>query len=179
MIRRIAAAGLMGIAVGVLWAEDPKFSEFSLKVEHRVVSVTLQVEDAFPPEVMERIRSGLPVTFTYEFALKSSRSLRDKTWVRTKVSVTCKYDPVRVEYRLNFRKDGQLYDTRYVHHWTEASQSMAGLTGLALFDVPEEARGRPVFVTAEARLLARTKWLIFPANLEAPEVFSTIFTVYD
>ena len=179
MSRRTAWTALLLLIGGLARAEEPRISEFSLKVEHRVVSVTVQVEDGFPPEVMERIRSGLPVTFTYEFALKSSRSLRDKTWARAKVSVTCKYDPVLVEYRLNFRKEGQLYDTRFVHHWTEASRGMAELAGLALFDVPEEARGRPVFVTAEARLLARSKWLIFPHNLEAPEVFSTIFTVYE
>jgi hypothetical protein len=179
MSGRILLAGVLGLLGAVLRAEEPRFSEFSLRVEHRVVSATVRVESAFDPEVMERVRSGFPVTFTYDFALKSDRRLRDKTWARARVSVTCKYDPVRVEYRLNFRKDGQLFDTRYVHHWPDASRAMVSLTNLALFDVPEEARGRPVFITVRAHLLSRTKWLLLPDDLEAQEISSTIFTVYE
>ena len=179
MSGRILLAGVLALLGAAARAEEPRFSEFSLRVEHRVVSATVRVEDAFNPEVMERVRSGFPVTFTYDFALKSDRRFRDRTWARARVSVTCKYDPVRVEYRLNFRKDGQLFDTRYVHHWPDASRAMVTLANLALFDVPEEARGRPVFVTAGAHLLSRTKWLLWPDDLEAPEISSAIFTVYE
>ena len=174
------------LAAGILWmlavaaaGQEPRIAEFSLTVEHRVVAVTLQVEDAFAPEVMERIRSGFPVTFTYDFALRSARRLRDRTWGRARVTVTCKYDPVRVEYRLNFRKDGQLIETRYFHHWPEASLAMVRLDRLALFDIPPEARGRQVFVTAEAHLLSRSKWLVLPDDLKASEVFSTIFPAHE
>jgi hypothetical protein len=160
-------------------AQEPRVAEFSLAVEHRVVAVSLEVEDAFAPEVMDRVRSGFPVTFTYDFALKSSRKLRDRTWAKARLTVTCKYDPVRVEYRLNFRKDGQLIETRYFHHWPEASQAMVRLDRLAVFDIPEEARGSQVFVTARAHFLDRSKWLVLPDDLEAPEVFSTIFTAHE
>jgi|GEM_PF-1499023 len=178
MRTRILLCGAV-LCGAILWGAEPRLAEFSLSVEHRVISATVQVEGAFSPEVMERIRSGFPVTFIYTFTLKSERRLRDRTWSKTRISVTCKYDPVRVEYRLNFRKDGQLFDTRYVHHWTEASRGMVSLENLALFDVPEEARGRPVFVTSRVNLLSRTRWLIFPDDLEAPEISSTIFTVYE
>ena len=176
---RILLAGAFGLLGVFLRAEEPRFAEFSLQVEHRVISATIRVEGAFDPEVMERVRSGFPVTFTYDFALKTGRRLRDRTWARARVTVTCKYDPVRVEYRLNFRKDGQLFDTRYVHHWPDASRAMISLANLALFDVPEEARGRPVFIAVRAHLLSRTKWLLWPDDLEAPEISSTIFTVYE
>jgi hypothetical protein len=180
MVRRLLPAGLLLTALALpASAQEPRIAEFSLTVEHRVVAVTLQVEDAFAPEVMERIRSGFPVTFTYEFALRSARKIKDRVWARAKLTVTCKYDPVRVEYRLNFRKDGQLFETRYFHHWPEASQAMVRLDGLALFDIPEEARGREVFVTAETHLLSRSKWLVLPDDLEAPEVYSTIFPAHE
>jgi len=180
MARPLLLAGLLLTALALPAAEqEPRIAEFSLTVEHRVVSVTLQVEDAFAPEVMARIRSGFPVTFTYEFALRSARKLRDRTWAETKVTVTCKYDPVRVEYRLNFRKDGQLFETRYFHHWPEASQAMARLDRLALFDIPAEAAGRQVFVSARAHLLSRSKWLVIPDDLKTPEVFSTTFPAHE
>jgi len=180
MVRRLLLAGFLPMALALpAAAQEPRIAEFSLTVEHRVVAVTLQVEDAFAPEVMERIRSGFPVTFTYEFALRSARRIRDRVWTRAKMTVTCKYDPVQVEYRLNFRKDGQLIETRYFHHWPEASQVMVRLDRLALFDIPQEARGRQIFVTAEVHLLSRSKWLVLPDDLKAPEVFSTIFPAHE
>jgi hypothetical protein len=179
MARPLLLAGLLCLAALPAAAQEPRIAEFSLAVEHRVVSMTLQVEDAFVPEVMARIRSGFPVTFTYDFALRSARRFRDRTWARTRLTVTCKYDPVRVEYRINYRRDGQLFDTRYFHQWPEASRAMVRLDRLALFDIPEEARGRQVFVTVEAHLLSRSKWLVLPDDLKAPEVSSTIFTTHE
>lgn len=163
-------------SVNVL-SNEPSVKKFSLNVRHSLVMISLELEDSFPSEILERVRSGLPLTFTYYFSLKSKGKLKDKVWIKTKVTVTCKYDPVKIEYRLNFRKDDQLFDTRYVHSWSETAKLMSSFQNLSLFEVPEEAKDGEIFLSFKAHLLSKTKWLIFPSSISTPEVTSAIFRI--
>lgn len=160
-----------------LMAQEPSVKKFSLNVKHSLILISLELEDTFPSEILERVRSGLPLTFTYYFYLKTKGTFKDKVWVKTKITVTCKYDPVKVEYRLNFRKDDQLFDTLYVHSWNETAKLMSSFQNLSLFEVPEEAKGEEIFVSFKVHLLSKTKWLILPSSISIPEVTSTIFKV--
>lgn len=158
-------------------SQEPFVKKFSLNVKHSLVMVSLELEDSFPSEILERVRSGLPLTFTYYFSLQSKGKLKNKVWIKTKVTVTCKYDPVKIEYRLNFRKDDQLFDTRYLHSWNETAKLMSSFQNLSLFEVPEEVKNEEIFLTFKAHLLSKTKWLIFPSSISTPEVTSAIFKV--
>jgi hypothetical protein len=160
-----------------IFSKDPSISKFSTYVKHSLVLVSLELEDAFPSEILERVRSGLPLTFTYYFYLKTEGKIKDKVWVKTKVTVTCKYDPVKIEYRLNFRKDDQLFDTKFVHSWSETARLMSSFQNLSLFEVPEEAKGKEIYLSVEVHLLSKTKWLIFPSSISVPETTSAIFKV--
>lgn len=160
-----------------IFSKEPSISKFSTYIKHSLVVVSLELSDAFPSEILERVRSGLPLTFTYYFYLKTEGRFKDKVWVETKITVTCKYDPVKVEYRLNFRKDDQLFDTKYVHSWSETARLMSSFQNLSLFEVPDEAKGKDVFISIKVHLLSKTKWLIFPSSISTPEVTSPIFKV--
>ncbi len=161
----------------LIHSEEPYVKNFSLYVKHSLVLVSLELGEAFPSEILERVRSGLPLTFTYYFSLQSKRTIKDKVWIKTKITVTCKYDPVKIEYRLNFRKDDQLFDTRYFHSWSEAAKYMSSFQNLSLFEVPEEAKGEEIFLSLKVHLLSKTKWLIFPSSISVSEFTSTIFKV--
>lgn len=169
---------ILAFTIGLI-AQEPRIKKFSLNVKHNLVIVSIELSDTFPYEILERVRSGLPLTFTYKFYLKSKRAVKDKVWAKTKITITCKYDPVKVEYRLNFRKDDQLFDTKYVHSWIETAKLMSSLQNFCLFEVPEEAKEKEVFLSFEVHLLSKTKWLIFPSNISIPETTSTIFKVND
>lgn len=160
-----------------IFAQEPYVRKFFLNVKHSLVVVSLELEDSFPSEILERVRSGLPLTFTYYFYLKSKGTIKDKVWIKTKVTITCKYDPVKIEYRLNFRKDDQLFDTRYVHSWSETAKLMSSFQNLSLFEVPEEAKGEEIFLSFKVHLLSKTKWLIFPSSISVPETVSTTFKI--
>ncbi len=160
-----------------LLGSEPFVRKFSTYVKNSLVMVSLELADSFPTEILERVRSGLPLTFTYYFSLETKRKIKDKVWIKTKVTITCKYDPVKIEYRLNFRKDDQLFDTKYVHSWSETARLMSSFQNLSLFEVPEEAKGEEVYLSMKVHLLSKTKWLIFPSSLSVPEITSAIFKV--
>ncbi|HPR64289.1 MAG TPA: DUF4390 domain-containing protein [Thermoanaerobaculia bacterium] len=160
--------------------EEVRVEHFELSVEGRVISASISITPLLPQEVVERIRGGLPAVFTYWFTLREHSSRwRDRKVMKTRVSVSVKYDPVRVEYQVTYRQKGELVDTRIFHHWQEAVNALTKLDRWEIFTVPSDALDEMLYIEAWVHLLPRTKWLFIPDDIKTDEVSSSHFVVYD
>ena len=174
------AALLLFLPALYLSADEVRVETFSLNIEGRVISATLSLTPKIPQPVVERIRGGLPVVFTYRFTLKEATPhWRDKKIQKTRVSVTCKYDPVRIEYHLDYHHKGELVDSKVVHHWQEAVTAMTNLRRWEIFTVTDDAVKITLYVEARTHLLARTKWLIIPDDISTDVETSSHFIIYE
>lgn len=160
--------------------EEVRVENFSLHVEGRVISTSISITPLIPQPVVERIRGGLPAMFTYRFILKEYRKhWRDKKLGKTRVTITVKYDPVRVEYHISYRHKGELVDSKTFHHWQEAVNALTHLRRWELFTIPDEAVDSMLYVEAWVHLLNQTKWLVLPDDIKTDIETSSYFTIYE
>ncbi len=89
------------------------------------------VENGFTKDMLDGIRNGLPVTFTFHVELDKIRSAWfDSTLIDTTITHKLKYDSIKQEYSIIFsERNGQTVTTRSLK---EAKQLMAELSGFPL-----------------------------------------------
>lgn len=138
-----------------------------VNVVDNTARVSVTFEHAFSPEFIERIESGLPSGFTYEFELMRDR----KRWwdahlESSTLEVAAMYNAVSREYLINFKLDGKLIESRLSRSLEELESSMTRVDSLPLFPLDEVPPHTRLLVRARVRLGARALFSLIPTRLE-------------
>lgn len=141
-------------------------SDFSVSLEGRRVEVSFELIDGFSDELFERIQTGLPSGFTYEFVLaRDQKLLPDNRISRSQLEVIAMYNAVTREYLINYKQDGKLVDSRIARDRDELEEAMTRFDQLTVFHLEGINPDKRLLVRARAELGSKTTLLIIPSRI--------------
>ena len=166
--RLICALSLSSVLGGGALAAQPPAADsaserkagiagLSVLREDTTLLVSFRLDRGLDERTWERIESGLPTGFTYDIELQRlRRRWFDKEVGSTRLQVVAMYNALTREYHVNFRRDGELYDSRVVTSPTDLEQALTTFDRLPSVEVEDDLPGRLILrVRAELRSTTR------------------------
>lgn len=156
-------------------AEDPEVQIVEVRPEGPDLLVSFRVDQAFGPEVVERIESGMTVVFEHRLDLLVKRALPlmpARLLSRTIVETTARYDTLTRQYYLERRIRRQAPDeskddeapaaTSATTERAEMEEWMTRVSAAPLTGPPAEGTLRKLRVRVRTEMGRRYRLLIFP-----------------
>lgn len=110
--------------------------ELDLKLDGNQALVSLRLENAFNQEFQQRVESGLPTDLTFRFVLeRDRRTWFDKTVASGSLQVIAMYNAVTSEYLVNFKKNGNLIESRVIRDPDQLRSAMTRLSQYPMFSM--------------------------------------------
>ena len=143
----------------------PALQDLQVSSDGQEVAVSVRLESALDPGMLERLESGLPTELTYRFRLYKDR----KAWWngsldRASYQIIAMYNAVSREYLVNFKLDGKLTETRVVRDLKELERAMTVLEQIRVFVPGTFPDDTQLVLRARVELGAGTWLFIFPTT---------------
>lgn len=165
-MRTAACLVLLALAAPAASRADPDVRGLQVTLDGRRVLLSFQLEDGFDSEIVARVRSGLPTSFTFEFELLRDRKRwLDRPIERSDLQVIAMFDAVASEYLVNYKLDGKLVESRMVRSLDELRAAMTRFEGLPAFTLDPLPRRWRLLVKARALLGTRTVFYLIPTRV--------------
>ncbi len=147
-------------------AEDPKIHGLKAAVDGHRVMLAFVMTDAFDHDLIDRIASGLPTSFTYEIELaKDRKRWFDRSLGHSELQVIAMFDAVTREYLVNYKLDGKLVESRMVRSLDELRQAMTHFEGIPAFTLEPLPGGFRMLVKVRALLGSHGLLGFIPARI--------------
>ncbi len=147
--------------------DEPQLTRPQVTLAEGRMLVSIRFENAFGPELIERIESGLPSGFTYEFELvRQRRRWWDSEVASSQLEVAAMYNAVAREYLVNFKLDGGLIESRISRDLADLEKMMTEVEGLDLFALSELEEGSRCRLRARVHLGSRARFSLIPTRIE-------------
>ena len=145
---------VLALAVSTrLAAQDPendrgtRVASVTTSLVGRELHVEAALAPALPPEVGNRLTSGLPTTATWRLRLVLFRPLWFNSFKDERLyEVTATYRPVTADYSVERRLDEKLLDTRVVPTREEAAAALSRVPHLPAFIMGSHLLGKSLAV---------------------------------
>jgi len=113
--------------------ERPELKDIIITTSSSHLLLFATVKNGFTDEMIQGIKNGLPITFTFHVELDQVRNnWFDSTLVETTIRHTMRYDPLKEEYQVSFsERKGHTVTTRSLD---EACQLQAEVSGFPLIE---------------------------------------------
>ena len=152
----VAALALLGAAA----AEDIQVTPLA-RDGHVLVSFTLA--DGLTAEVHDAIRSGLPITFTYDIELRRAIGYWfDRTIGSATVTATVQYDNLTRRNQLARAVDGRMEDSKISEDEQVVRRWLTAFERLPLFSTRELETNGEYYVRVRSRTQPRVAWSFWP-----------------
>ncbi len=166
----VPVLALVAIATGLAAQETNKrrahIEDFRLEVGGTALKTSFALRDAVTERTLERIESGLPTGFTFDFRLARPRRLWwDNGIARSSLEVVAMYNAVTREYLVNYKQDGRLVDSRVVTSIQELEQALTRFDDWPALELPIGPERR-LLVRMRAVLGSRTVLAFIPTTLD-------------
>jgi hypothetical protein len=145
---------------------DARLRGLEIRLDGQRVLLDFRLEDGFGREVVERVKSGLPTSFTYEFELLRDRKRwLDRPLDRATLQVIAMFDAVASEYLVNYKLDGKLVESRMVRSLEELQKAMTRFEGVPAFVLEPLPRRWRLLVKVRGLLGSRTLFAVVPTRV--------------
>lgn len=145
---------------------DGKIRGLDVEVEGHRVLLSFQLVEGFERDVEERVRSGLPTSFTYELELLRDRKRWfDRPLESATLQVIAMFDAVAQEYLVNYKLDGKLVESRMVRSLDELREAMTRFRSVPAFTLDPLPRRWRLLVKVRALLGSRTLFALIPTRV--------------
>ena len=170
---RLGLAGLLvlGLAAGPVAAagDDPPKPEITgLRVaqEGGQLVISFRLDNAYDRFARERVESGLPTSFEFEIRLVRNRKMWFDQKLKKRLEVEARYNAATMDYRVNYRLDDKLVDTRVVRDPAELARAMTEIHDLPVFGVDNPLTGeRSVTLRVRGDLGSKTILWLIPSSI--------------
>lgn len=161
-------------------ASSQTIEDLRLHPSAKQLEVSFRLDDAFSEEVTQRVQSGLPTAFVFEFELLRDR----KRWWDAHLEsgtleVVAMYNAVSHEYLLNFKKDGKLVESRLIRSLGDLERAMTRFDRWPIFRLHDVPTGTRLLIRMRARLGGKTYLDLVPVNVTTRWIESRKFRVPD
>ena len=145
-------------------ADKAQIRDLLVLRDGRQLTVSFQLSNAFNRETLERIQSGLPTGFTYHLKLERRRAWWfDNRLQRSSLQVVAMYNAITREYLVNYKKDGELLDSRVVTSTEELRDALTIFHAWPAFELDDRPLDRLV-LRLRADLGAKTILAFIPTT---------------
>ncbi len=160
------------LALGALWlgpaavAAEPRLTDVRVALADGRVSVSCELRDALTDSMMERIATGLPTGFSFQFRLDRDRKRWfDASLGKSTLEIVAMYNAVTSEYLVNFKLDGKLIESRVVRDRDGLERAMTRIESVPVFELAQiESRDR-MLVRVRADLGSKPGFLFLPTRI--------------
>lgn len=165
-MRLAASVCALVFLLGAQAGDKARISAFDVSVEGDSIRAGFILENSFGPELLERIRTGLPTGFDLKFKLvRPRRRWFDNDIASSTFQVVAMYNAVTREYLVNYKLNGKLIESRVLLDEDELHAAMTRFEKLEIFDV-ESVRGNRLFVRARAALGSKSLFFLIPTTVK-------------
>ncbi len=154
----------------------PRITDLRVTLQGNRLEAGFELVDGFGDELVERIRTGLPSGYDFQFRL-----VRDyKRWFDNDIEgcdfqVVAMYNAVTREYLVNYKIDGKLIQSRVMRDLEELRRGMTRFEQIPIFTLDEIGGRRRLLVKARAKLGSRTIFYFIPTTVTTDWVESRKF----
>lgn len=163
---RALASGLALVwLAGSALPAEPHLADLRVAVSGRNVQVTWELREAFSEETLQRIRTGLPTGYLYQFHLDRDRKRWfDASLATASLQVVAMYNAVTSEYLVNYKLDGELIESRVVRNQEDLERALTRFERVPIFDLEDVDSADRMLVRARADLGSKTGFLFLPTR---------------
>jgi hypothetical protein len=175
-MRHAVALAWLGLLFAAEPTGKPRLSEPQVGVDGQRVEVSFELIDGFDAELLERIRTGLPSGFLYDFRLLRDR----KRWFdveidSSRLQVVAMYNAVTREYLVNTKQDGRLIASHVVREVEELERALTRFDSIPVFTVDDGGGSRRLLIRMRAELASTTFLAFIPRRVATNWVYSRKF----
>lgn len=138
-------------------------------LEEDGVRVSFSLSDAFHPEIVDRIKSGLETTFAVKIRIDQQREYwfnrRVEEW---ELRLTCTYDSVASAYRVSKAYQGHVYESLVVDTEAEMKTAMSQVSRLKVADNGMLRHDADYILKVKGELMSRYILLVVPWDIDTP-----------
>lgn len=160
-----ATLPLLALLVSAQPDDKARITDLQVALQGRDVQVSFRLERGLTDQLFERIESGLPSGFEFDFVLfRDNKRWYDKTLDESNLQVVAMYNAVTREYLVNYKQDGRLVDSRVAHDREELERAMSRFAALHVFTLGNLDPERRLLIRARAELGPRTIFGVVPGR---------------
>ena len=155
---------------------EATLTNFRVALQGQRVEASFRLENGLSQDMIEKIETGLPTGFEFEFRLFRDR----KRWWdhgvdSSRLEVVAMYNAVTRGYLVNYKQDGNLINSRVVLDREELRRAMTQFDEVFLFSIDQVDGRRRLLVRARAKLGSRNLFKIIPTDITTDWVESKKF----
>jgi hypothetical protein len=165
------APGLLGLAL--LFAAQPgekaRISDLALNIEGAELYLSFDLDIEFDEDLLSRIQSGLPTGFDFQFTLgKEQRRWWwfDRDLASSRLQVVAMYNAVTRDYLVNYKRNGELVESRTVRDIGELRTAMTTFRRVLAFNVAGIETRKMLVVRVRAEVGSKNLFSLIPTTLK-------------
>ena len=161
------SVGLVLLLAPVLpLSAEPHLSDLRVAVVGTSVEVSFELLEAYSEATFERIRTGLPTGFEYQFQLDRDRKRWfDASLATSDLQVVAMYNAVTEEYLINYKLDGELIRSQVVREAEALEIALTRFEGIPIFSLATVSTDDRMLVRARAELGSKRGFLFLPTKI--------------
>ena len=131
------------LALSVYAASEARIDDLQARLNGDSVEASFRLEGAFDDDFRRRLASGLPTEIIYRFVLEQPR----RRWLNkgvgsSSLQVVAMYNAITGEYLVNFKKDGNLVESRVERDEEQLRNAMMSFESVGVFTPVSAEKGR-------------------------------------
>jgi hypothetical protein len=164
---------MRSLCVGVLFSlvaiapgrAEPLLADLRVAVVSGSIQISFELRGAYSKETFERIHTGLPTGFEYQFRLDRDRKRWfDASLATATLQVVAMYNAVTDEYLVNSKLDGDLIESKIVRDPAALEMALTRFEGIEIFPSGAISTDDRVLVRVRADLGAKSGFLFLPTR---------------
>ena len=161
-----ASSWVLSLAIGSPLGAEPHLADLRVALVGGNVEVSFELREAYSEETFERIRTGLPTGFEYQFRLDRDRKRWfDASLAVSTLQVVAMYNAVTEEYLINYKLDGELIESQVAREQSALELALTRFEGISVFPLEGVPLDDRLLVRARADLGSKTGFLFLPTRV--------------
>ena len=169
-MRSLASTWALLALLSAPGAQRARIEGLEVAVDRGQISASFRLENVFDQELVERIQTGLPTGFDFQFKVvrplpiwpfATTRSIES-----TSFQAVAMYNAVTREYLVNYKQDGELIDSLVVLELGELESALTRFENVMLFSTDDIKSSRRLHVRARASIGSRSILFLIPTTLK-------------
>jgi hypothetical protein len=175
-MRHAVALAWLGLLFAAGSPGKPKLTEPQVGLDGQRVEVSFALIDGFDEQLLERIRTGLPSGYVFDFRLLRDR----KRWFdvqidSSRLQVVAMYNAVTREYLVNTKQDGKLIESRVIRDEQELERALTRFEAVPVFTLDSNGGRRRLMVRMRAEIESATFLFFIPRRVATSWRYSRKF----
>lgn len=157
---------VLSLALALPLSAEPHLSDLRVAIVGESVEVSFELREAYSEETFERIRTGLPTGFEYQFQLDRDRKRWfDASLATAMLQVVAMYNAVTEEYLINYKLDGELIKSQVAREPEALELALTRFEGMPIFALDSISTDDRMLVRVRADLGSKRGFLFLPTKI--------------